>query len=204
MNKTINDIVKEFKESLDIVNDLIRISLVHYNDGDYVVFVIHHLIIDGVSWSILIDDLTYIFNQIKENRKIDLLRPYPYKNWVGDVKSLVEEISGEEKQYWIELNNLLDDTVIKGDSKGFRFGVDVGFNVDNLLMLSEEEYWALAISRAYKKTYGMDIIFNRESYGRDEKNAILKITPCNNIYKFPPGIVTNTFKYIDLNLTTKI
>ena len=40
--------------------------------------------------------------------------------------------------------------------------------------------------------------------GIDNKNAILKITPCNNIYKFPPGIITNTFKYIDLNLTTKI
>ena len=38
----------------------------------------------------------------------------------------------------------------------------------------------------------------------DRKNAILKITPCNNIYNFPPGIITNTFKYIDLNLTTKI
>ncbi len=38
----------------------------------------------------------------------------------------------------------------------------------------------------------------------DRTNAILKITPCNNIYNFPPGIITNTFKYIDLNLTAKI
>ena len=38
----------------------------------------------------------------------------------------------------------------------------------------------------------------------DKTNAILKITPCNNVYNFPPGILTNTFKYIDLNLTAKI
>lgn len=38
----------------------------------------------------------------------------------------------------------------------------------------------------------------------DKTNAILKITPCNNIYNFPPGVITNTFKYIDLNMTTKI
>jgi len=38
----------------------------------------------------------------------------------------------------------------------------------------------------------------------DRTNAILKITPCNNIYNFPIGILTNTFKYIDLNLTAKI
>ena len=38
----------------------------------------------------------------------------------------------------------------------------------------------------------------------DESSSILKITPCNNVYNFPPGIITNTFKYIDLNLSTKI
>jgi len=38
----------------------------------------------------------------------------------------------------------------------------------------------------------------------DKTNAILKITPCNNIYNFPPGVITNTFKYIDINLTAKI
>ena len=40
--------------------------------------------------------------------------------------------------------------------------------------------------------------------GVDNSNAILKITPCNNVYNFPPGILTNTFKYIDLNLNTDI
>ena len=39
--------------------------------------------------------------------------------------------------------------------------------------------------------------------GIDSDNSILKITPCNNIYKFPPGIYINLFKYIDLNLNIK-
>ena len=43
-------------------------------------------------------------------------------------------------------------------------------------MLSEEEYLALAISRAYKKTYDEDIIFNRESHGRDDTIANLNRT----------------------------
>ena len=38
----------------------------------------------------------------------------------------------------------------------------------------------------------------------DNTNSILKITPCNNVYNFPPGILINTFKYIDLNLATNI
>ena len=40
--------------------------------------------------------------------------------------------------------------------------------------------------------------------GVDSSNAILKITPCNNVYNFPPGILINTFKYIDLNLNADI
>lgn len=38
----------------------------------------------------------------------------------------------------------------------------------------------------------------------DSANSILKITPCNNVYNFPPGILINTFKYIDLNLNSDI
>ena len=38
----------------------------------------------------------------------------------------------------------------------------------------------------------------------DSSNAILKITPCNNIYYFQPGIIISIFKYIDLNLNTDI
>lgn len=33
----------------------------------------------------------------------------------------------------------------------------------------------------------------------DFKTSMLKITPCNNIYYFPVGIVQNIFKYIELN-----
>lgn len=33
----------------------------------------------------------------------------------------------------------------------------------------------------------------------DSKNSLLKITPCDNTYYFPSGIVTNLFKYIELN-----
>lgn len=38
----------------------------------------------------------------------------------------------------------------------------------------------------------------------DSKNSLLKITPCNNIYYFPIGIVQNMFKYIELNVNTPV
>lgn len=38
----------------------------------------------------------------------------------------------------------------------------------------------------------------------DAKSSMLKITPCNNVYYFPVGIVQNMFKYIELNANTPI
>lgn len=38
----------------------------------------------------------------------------------------------------------------------------------------------------------------------DNSISMLKITPCNNVYYFPIGIVQNMFKYIELNINTPI
>lgn len=40
--------------------------------------------------------------------------------------------------------------------------------------------------------------------GLDANRALLKITPCNNYYYFPIGIVQNMFKYVELNLNTPV
>ncbi|MBQ2831509.1 non-ribosomal peptide synthetase [Methanobrevibacter sp.] len=182
--------IKSFK-SLSIKNKLIEINLIHHNNESYLMFIIHHLIIDGVSWNILITDLTHIYTNLKQGKEIELLRPYPYKNWVEDVRYLAENISYEEKQHWTKLNRQIDDSTIKGDNKPFALDFDVNYDADNLLMLSEEEYWALAIARAYKKTYGKELILNRESHGRDESIAKLNRTIGWFTSQYPILINTN-------------
>ena len=156
LDGNIKEIVINAMNSLDVYSNLMEIHLIHHDAKSYLVFVLHHLIIDGVSWNVLLDDLTHIYNSLLQDNELDIRRPYPYKNWVEDVKNLVENISKDEKEQWIEVNNLLDDSSIKGESKMYSFSVDVSFDTDNLLMLSEEEYLALSIARAYKKTYGKD------------------------------------------------
>ncbi|WP_296889690.1 non-ribosomal peptide synthetase, partial [uncultured Methanobrevibacter sp.] len=175
-NTKMFEITSKSTHSINIRNKLIDVNLITYDGEYYLTIVLHHLIIDGVSWNILLVDLTYIYFRLLEGLDFELTRPYPYKNWVQDVKQLVNDISDDEKQHWIDINNLLDDSDIKGSTRVFSFNIDSHYNADNLLMLSEEEYWALAIARAYKKTYSKDIIFNRESYGRDESLANLSRT----------------------------
>lgn len=40
--------------------------------------------------------------------------------------------------------------------------------------------------------------------GIDANNSILKITPCNDIYFFPPGVILGIFKYVGMNINTEI
>ena len=116
-------------------------------------------------------DLGNIYYNSNGFEAISPNRSYSYRKWVEDVMKLAEDISEDEKNHWIEVNDLVDDSQIRGTASRFNFKVNTDYSADNLLMLSEEEYWALAIARAYKNTYGIDIIFNRESYGRDDSIA---------------------------------
>lgn len=88
-----------------------------------------------------------------------------------------------------------------------------------LFAVNKEKLYALTLASLSANRFLIDevqtsngyIIFtvNKSRYlatiaGVDNSNSMLKITPCNNIYYFPPGILTNTFKYIDLNLNADI
>ena len=202
IEESLKEIFMESSNSLNMDN-LIEINLIHHNDTSYLMLIIHHLIIDGVSWNILITDLTHIYNSLKSGKEIELSRPYPYKKWVSDVKNLVSNISAEEKEHWAKINALLDDYSIKGDTNPFAFRVDANYDINSLLMLSEEEYWALAIARAYKKTYGKDIIFNRETYGRDE--SIAKVNRTIGWFTSQYPILVNTDNaYDDVSLMNDV
>ena len=201
--ESLKDIFIKSSDSINKQNKLIEINLINYKSDLYIMFIIHHLIVDGVSWNILISDLTQIYHNLNEEKEIEVTRPYPYKTWVEDVKNLAEDISSNEKEHWIKINSSLDDSAIKGDAKAFAFDVDVNYDVDNLLMLTEEEYWALAIARAYKKTYGKDIIFNRETHGRDESIAKLNRTIGWFTSQYPILVNTNN-DYDDISLMNDV
>lgn len=169
LDEIILKVITNANSTLNISKKLMDVSLLHHSGQCYLIFVIHHLIIDGVSWSILIEDLSNVYKHLVSNEKFKLIKPYSYKTWVEDIKKLTLGISLEEKDHWTEINGLLDDSKLKGKSRYFHFYIDNAlWNAKNVFDLTEEEYLALGIARAYKNTYGDDIIFNRESHGRDE------------------------------------
>ncbi len=115
-------------------------------------------------------------------------------------------VSAEEKQQTVQTPITVSQNIMfENCSKIF------GINHEKLFYLTLASISANRFHIDEMQTSNGYIIFsvNRNRYlatiGKvDNTNSILKITPCNNVYNFPPGILINTFKYIDLNIAANI
>ena len=86
-----------------------------------------------------------------------------------------------------------------------------GVNKEKLFYLTLAAVSANRFSIEEIQTSNGYIIFNvaNNKYlatiaGIDANNSILKITPCNDIYFFPPGVILGMFKYIGMNVNTEL
>jgi hypothetical protein len=88
-----------------------------------------------------------------------------------------------------------------------------------MFAINKEKLFFLTLSAITANRFSIDEIQSQNGYiifsaannkylatvaGIDSDNSILKITPCNDIYFFPPGIFLGIFKYIELNLNMEI
>ena len=65
--------------------------------------VFHHLVIDGVSWRILLEDMQTAYQQLSEGKKIRLpAKTTSYKSWSERLTSLAQTTEFQERQdYWL-------------------------------------------------------------------------------------------------------
>ncbi|NDA90737.1 MAG: gramicidin biosynthesis protein, partial [Alphaproteobacteria bacterium] len=89
-----------------------------YNDGSSrIVFALHHLIVDTVSWRVLIEDLRNIYNQKDLGPKGS-----SYRQWVNAVKKYANTHKNEE-DYWINLtsdyNNQLNKLILSENTLNY-------------------------------------------------------------------------------------
>ncbi|WP_236628524.1 non-ribosomal peptide synthetase [Paenibacillus mucilaginosus] len=81
---------------------LVRMGLFRTQEGDHLLIAIHHLVVDGVSWRILIEDFTALLGQSLEGQELELpSKTHAYRDWV---LTLEKEAEGEQLQqeqaYW--------------------------------------------------------------------------------------------------------
>lgn len=86
---------------------LLKIGHYRMSDGDRLVFIAHHLIIDGVSWRILLEDFSNTFEQLSNKSEVKLpLKTDSYKQWSSSLKKYAKNAKASEKiTYWETIAN---------------------------------------------------------------------------------------------------
>ncbi|UHA72100.1 non-ribosomal peptide synthetase [Paenibacillus sp. 481] len=86
-------------------NTLLNVHLFETEHGGYLLFILHHLIIDGVSWRILLEDLAVGYEQALYNDPIQLPpKTHSYLEWAKGLQQYANGVEmNKERDYWIQL-----------------------------------------------------------------------------------------------------
>ncbi len=114
----LNEEIDKVQKSINIENGaLIKCHLFKLNEGDKLLIVIHHLVIDGVSWRILLNDLESGYKQAENKESIIFDdKTVSFKDWAEYLNKYSEDkMLYKEADYW---NTLLSSDVKKLPKSG--------------------------------------------------------------------------------------
>ncbi|MBY9087511.1 amino acid adenylation domain-containing protein, partial [Paenibacillus sp. HN-1] len=190
-----NQITAVIKESFDLETDLLIKSCIFIlGENTKKLFITaHHMVIDGVSWKIFLEDFRNLSTKALRNRPSLELAPktLSYQQWAKYLREYGLELASNEKLFW---------DLIGG--KRFVFPEDHNCNSDNndisnrmISILSEEETQALLsnanvafrteprdllivalIKTIAEYTGSEDVIIELEGHGREELLANMDLT----------------------------
>ncbi|MCP5051352.1 MAG: amino acid adenylation domain-containing protein [bacterium] len=178
---------KKIQAGIQLANGpLMRPVLFHLEDGSRLLIVIHHLVIDGISWRILFEDIQHLMQQYKNNKPLKLpLKTDSFKTWSEKLRSYAgsRELL-KEKPWWQQSGTqpipLIEHDVEEG-SNLIKEAASVSFRLDSaqtesLLTAVNHAYGTqindillTALGLAVRETWGHDRLFIAlEGHGREE------------------------------------
>ncbi len=165
---------------------LMKLGLFHLNDGDNLLIVIHHLVMDAISWRILLEDIGALFHQYKNNQPLMLpMKTDPVKTWAERLSQYANSESFlKEKSYWEKLESAIVPAIEKD------FQEEINYTRDNetlMFLLTREDTELLltkvndafgteindilltALGLAVKNNFGISgVLIDLEGHGREE------------------------------------
>ena len=152
-----------------------------YTDGSARLFMaFHHLIIDAVSWRILINDIKMLYDKQKLSKKTS-----SYRQWVHTINNSIT-INKDEEYYWRGIlqnidNKFLFKTIKKPQHSVFKIDKNL---TSNLLSLANNAYnteindlLLTALAYALRLVNGLDTqVINLEGHGRENIDENLDLS----------------------------
>jgi amino acid adenylation domain-containing protein/non-ribosomal peptide synthase protein (TIGR01720 family) len=179
--------VNEIQVSINLeTGPLLKLGLFYLDDGCRLLIAIHHLVIDGVSWRILFEDIETLYQQYKKGKPLTLpLKTDSFKVWSEKLSEYANsDLFLKEKTYWAELESKLTPPIRKDfedednylrDIKTLSFSLNeeethlllkktndaFGTEINDILLT--------ALGLAIKRVYGNDrLVIALEGHGREE------------------------------------
>nr|WP_237175720.1 non-ribosomal peptide synthetase [Paenibacillus xylanexedens] len=87
---------------------LLKMSLFKTSLGDHLLITIHHLVVDGISWRILFEDIHSAYKQVKEGKTIVLPpKTDSFLTWSAKLEHFaINDMTSEEIDYWRDKQTL--------------------------------------------------------------------------------------------------
>lgn len=182
-NKKVIEYAGNLQKSLDITKGPL-ISAAYFNMGNKldneVVIIAHHLVVDMVSWQILLQDLDVLMNQLLSGHELKLIHEATsYKEWSNSLSNVHQGILDKEKNYWIEQKSMKFNHLshLEKGTEGTRKQLEGSLDAKETSGLLREvpKYYGTkvnetvlaAIALALKKfTQADDVLIDVESHGR--------------------------------------
>lgn len=208
--------------SIDLGNGpLIKPALINTCDGDYLLIVIHHLVIDGVSWRILLEDFEQGYKKVRDNEKLEFQhKTISFKSWADSIYKYSKSSNLlKELDYWKEIEktkdlaldkdmqadtNCISDSEILSiklsnkDTESFIKDVNKSYNTEaNDILLT-------ALGMTIKKWTGKDkILINLEGHGREDIGESISVARTIGWFTSMYPVVINLDRDNDLAYSIK-
>jgi bacitracin synthase 3 len=185
----LEDKANEIQASIDLeTNPLMKLGLFHLDDGQRLLIVIHHLVVDGISWRILFEDIDHLFQQYKKGEPFNLPpKTDSFKYWSERQQEYADsENFLKEKTYWVELETraaavpaikkdfAVEDNYLR-DAETLSFHLNREQTLKLLTQVNQafgtriDDILLTALGLAVKENWGNDcLLVEMEGHGREE------------------------------------
>lgn len=193
--EVLKNIASEWQRDIRISNGpLLRSGLFKLKGGDRLLFCIHHLVVDGVSWRILLEDFKTLYQQITSNQKVELpLKTDSFKLWAEQLKEYpVSAKFKEEIAYWDDIvdfpvnplqKDYEDNSNYQKNRKNLSFSLSKNSTYDLLnqmyrvFKLEVNDVLLTAFALSIQEIFGEDAcLIDLEGHGREEIASDIDVT----------------------------
>ncbi|WP_061336776.1 non-ribosomal peptide synthetase [Clostridium botulinum] len=193
--KEIENKCNKLQSSINLSNGpLVKLGMFKTKEGDHLLIVIHHLVIDGVSWRILLEDFSLIYNMELNNKPIILQeKTNSFREWSTYIKEYANSKDLlQEEEYWENIENTkikkvpkdneIKDSIFKDnrsisirlseeDTENLLRNVNKAYNTEiNDILLTA---LGLTIKQWSKEN---KVLINLEGHGREEFSSNINVS----------------------------